>query len=68
MALRSTQHLTEMSTRNLQGGKERPAYCLEKVGTSTSENPMGLHGLLQVTFTFTYTNISKWSLLFGFSD
>jgi hypothetical protein len=25
MALRSTQPLTEMSTRNLLGGKERPA-------------------------------------------
>jgi hypothetical protein len=25
MALRSTQPLTEMSTRNIPGGKERPA-------------------------------------------
>jgi hypothetical protein len=25
MALGSTEHLTEMSTRNIPGGKERPA-------------------------------------------
>jgi hypothetical protein len=55
MALGSTLHLTEMSTRNLPGAKERPARkadnltadCLENVGTSTSHNHMGLHGLLQ---------------------
>jgi hypothetical protein len=59
MALRSTQPLTEMSTRNLTWGKERPArmtdhltaICepdyLENVGASTSHNRMGLHGLLQ---------------------
>jgi hypothetical protein len=51
MALGSTQPLTEMSTRNLPEGKERPARkaddCLENVGASTSHNPMGLHGLLQ---------------------
>jgi hypothetical protein len=59
MALGSTQPLTEMSTRNLPGGKGWPASkadnltdirepdCLENVGASTSHNPMDLHGLLQ---------------------
>jgi hypothetical protein len=58
MVLGSTQPLTEMSTRNLPEGKGRPArkadnltavceLCLEHTGTSTSHNPMGLHGLLQ---------------------
>jgi hypothetical protein len=59
MVLGSTQPLTEMSTRNLRGGKLRPkrkadnlaaifrADCLENVGASTSHNPMGLHGMLQ---------------------
>jgi hypothetical protein len=59
MALGLTQPLTEMSTRNLPGGKGRPARkadiltailwddCLENVGASTSHNPMRLHGLLQ---------------------
>jgi hypothetical protein len=59
MALGSTQPLTEMSTRNIPGGKgwlARKAdnltvicelICLENVGASTSHNPMGLHGLLQ---------------------
>jgi hypothetical protein len=59
MALGSTQPLKEMSIRNLPGGKGRPARKVdnltaicepmsrENVGTSTSHNPMGLHGLLQ---------------------
>jgi hypothetical protein len=55
MTLGSTQPLTEMSTRNLPGGKGWPvrksdnliAICLDNVGASTSHNPMGLHGLLQ---------------------
>jgi hypothetical protein len=58
MVLGSTQPLTEMSTRNLPGGKVRPtrkaynlnAICeptLENVGASTSHDPMGLRGLLQ---------------------
>jgi hypothetical protein len=60
MALGSTQHLTEMSMRNLPGGVKDggrvgltmlPPYVgrlsRENVGTSTSHNPMGLHGLLQ---------------------
>jgi hypothetical protein len=62
----STQPLTEMSTRNILGGKGRPARkannlthllwadCLENVGTSKSHNPMGLHGLLQGYFYFTF--------------
>jgi hypothetical protein len=56
MALGSTQPLTEMSTRNLPGGKGRPALkadCLENVRASTSHNPMGLHGLLK-RFTFLF--------------
>jgi hypothetical protein len=59
MALGLTQPLTEMSTTNLPGGKERPALkadnltaireptLLENVGASTTHNPVGLHGLLQ---------------------
>jgi hypothetical protein len=58
MALESTQPLTEMSTRNLPGGKGRPVHkadkltvvyanCLKNVGASVSHNPMGLHSLLQ---------------------
>jgi hypothetical protein len=56
MDLGSTQPLTETSTRNLPRCKRksaRRAYrhlcvnCLENVGASTSDNPMGLHGLLQ---------------------
>jgi hypothetical protein len=31
MALGSTQPLTEMSTRNLPGGKERPAREADKI-------------------------------------
>jgi hypothetical protein len=60
MAMGSTQPLTEMSTRNLPGGKGRPVskadnlttisepIFLENVGGSTSHNPIGLHGLIQV--------------------
>jgi hypothetical protein len=54
LALESTQPLTEMSTRNLPGGKgllerkaDNLADCLENVAASTSHNPMGLHSLLQ---------------------
>jgi hypothetical protein len=59
MDLGSTQPLTEMSSRNLPGGKGgqlvrmttlQPSVSRlsrENVGTSTSHNPMGLHGLLQ---------------------
>jgi hypothetical protein len=56
-----------VSTRNLAGGKGRPAReadlgaeCLENVGASTSHNPMGLHSLLQgelyLFYFFTYCN------------
>jgi hypothetical protein len=58
MAPVSTHPLAEMSTRNLPGGKGRPAHnddnlntiwadCLENVGALTSHNTMHLHGLLQ---------------------
>jgi hypothetical protein len=59
LALQSIQHLTEMSTRNIPGGKERQArktdnltaicepMSRENVGASMSHNPMGLHVLLQ---------------------
>jgi hypothetical protein len=57
MALRSTQPLIEMSTRNLLGPArkidnltvifEPIVWTLENVRASTSYNPMGLHGLLQ---------------------
>jgi hypothetical protein len=64
----STQPLTEMNTRNLPGGKGRPACkadlnrhlwadSLQNVGASTPHSPMGLHGLLQDSFTLsTITN------------
>jgi hypothetical protein len=58
MALGSTRPLTEMSTRNLSGvkGGRRHLWadCLENVGASTSQNPMGLHGLLRDSFNFTF--------------
>jgi hypothetical protein len=58
MALGSTQALTEMSTRNLPGGKKRPAPSMsrmsENVGASTSRNPKGLHGLYRDNFTLPY--------------
>jgi hypothetical protein len=52
MAPGSTQPLTEMSTSNIPGGKGLPArkagnLTANNVGTSTSQNPMGFHGLLQ---------------------
>jgi hypothetical protein len=54
MTLGSTQPLAEMSTWNLLGEKVKGARrvrltqidCLENVEASTSDNPMGLHGLL----------------------
>jgi hypothetical protein len=53
MALGPTQPLTEISTRNLPGDRERPARnadnltanCVENVGASTSHNHTGLHEL-----------------------
>jgi hypothetical protein len=59
MAVGSTQHLTEMSTRNLPGGVKGgrsvrltspPSVnrlSRENLGASMSHNSMGLHGLLQ---------------------
>jgi hypothetical protein len=59
MDLGSTQPPIEISTRNLPGGKERPArkadnrtancdpMAWENVGASSSHNLMDLHGLLQ---------------------
>jgi hypothetical protein len=68
MVLGSIQPLKEMSTRNLCGGKKRPArradnlassVCRmsENVGASTSRNSKGLHGLYRDNFTLTYCNI-----------
>jgi hypothetical protein len=62
MALGSTQRLTKMSTRNLPGGKKRPAHkadnlpaimsrMSENVGASTSRKCMALHGLRRDKFT-----------------
>jgi hypothetical protein len=74
MALGSTQPLTEMSTRNLPGGKGRPArkaeltaICEPIVGASTSHNPMGIYGLLQgyVGFSPNYTASQARSLYFS---
>jgi hypothetical protein len=59
MALRSTQPLTEMSTRNIPGGEGRPARKADNLtdicepivykngGASTSHSPVGLHDPLQ---------------------
>jgi hypothetical protein len=65
MNLGSTEPLTEMSTRKLPGGRERPArktdvtaiceaIVLRNVGASTSHNPMGLHCLLQGELYFSF--------------
>jgi hypothetical protein len=50
MALESTQPLTEMSTRNLPGGKERPARRADNL--AAIYGPKGLHGLYRDNFTF----------------
>jgi hypothetical protein len=67
MALGPTRPLTEKSTRDILGGKGRPArkadnltaiyepIVYKNVGTSTSHNPMGLHGLLQGYLYFLLT-------------
>jgi hypothetical protein len=56
MALGLTQPLTEISIKKMfLGSRARPALntdivtaaCLDNVGSSTSHNPLGLHGLLQ---------------------
>jgi hypothetical protein len=66
MALVSTQPLTEISTRNLLGGKGRPArradnltaicepIVYKNVGASTSHNPVGFTaGYLYLTNKYT---------------
>jgi hypothetical protein len=64
MALRSTQPLIEMSTRNFPGVKSglrigpttfppSMGRMSENVEASTSRNPKGLHGLYRKNFTFT---------------
>jgi hypothetical protein len=64
VALESTQPVTEMSTKNLPGGKGGRSVGLkilppsvsrmsENVGVSISHNPKGLHGLYKDSFTFT---------------
>jgi hypothetical protein len=58
----STQPLIEMCTRNLPGGKKRPALradnfaavCELNVGASTSRSPKDLHGLYRDSFTYIY--------------
>jgi hypothetical protein len=68
----STQPLTEMSTRNLPGGKGRPArqddnlppsvsrLSREYVGASMSHNPMDLHGMLQgQLYPFLFAMVTK---------
>jgi hypothetical protein len=76
MALGSTQPLTEISTRKFPGGTGSrrvglatlpPSVSLmsEYVGTSTSRNPKGLHGLHSDDFTLLLCNHSvhfrSWS-------
>jgi hypothetical protein len=71
MALGSTQSLTEMSNRNLPGGKGWPTRkadnlaaiyetMCENVGASNSCNHKGLHGLYRENFTFTF--------MYGYAD
>jgi hypothetical protein len=75
MALGLTQPLTEMNTRNLPGGKKRPApradnlatiysRMSENVGASTSRNPKGLHGLYRDSFTL---SLSFFMLSFSYT-
>jgi hypothetical protein len=71
MALGITEPLTEMSTRNIPGGRARPAHkddltiisadCLESVGSTPSHNPIGLNGLLLLLllYFFIYSNQSE---------
>jgi hypothetical protein len=62
MALGSTQPLAKMCTRDLPGGKRRPAHradnlpaiysrMSENAGSSISRNPKGLHGLYRDNVT-----------------
>jgi hypothetical protein len=71
MALGSPQPLKEISTRNLPGGKERPARkadkphrhlwadCLENLEASRSHKPMSLHGWLYLLL-FSCGSIRWW--------
>jgi hypothetical protein len=73
MGLGSTQSLIEMSTRNVPGGEGKGGQRVrqtvlppsvsrlsrENVGTSTSHNPMGLHGLFQGYLYLFYTQSSE---------
>jgi hypothetical protein len=64
ISLGSTQPLTEMSTRNVPGGKRRPARravssMSENVGVSTSRNTKGLHGLYRDNFTFAFCSVVR---------
>jgi hypothetical protein len=69
MALEATQPLTEMSTRNLPGGKGRPARKADNL-TAICETIvykmweprrlMGLHGLLRNSFTFYLLPHTSW--------
>jgi hypothetical protein len=84
MALGSSQPLTEMSTRNLPGGKGRPVgrrvrlttsppsvsrLSRDYVGASTSHNPIGLHSLLRgYLFTLHITPIKKHEEIFRLTD
>jgi hypothetical protein len=55
MALGSTQPLTEMSTRNILGGKGRPAPKADNLAAIYEPiDPMGLHGRLQGYLYFKY--------------
>jgi hypothetical protein len=65
MALRSTQPLTEMTTRNFPAVKRGQSVGLttlppsmsrisENVGASTSRNSKGLHALYRDNFTLTF--------------
>ena len=65
MALGSTQPLVQMRTRNIPGGKGGRCVRMTTyhhtvplsriLGALTSYTPLGLHGLLRVCFTFTFT-------------
>jgi hypothetical protein len=66
MALGSTQSLTEISTRNLPGGKNRPARRADNLAAicepnvwkcGSLNNTKGLHGLYRDNFTFFYTDL-----------
>jgi hypothetical protein len=62
MALGSTQPLTEMSTRNLSGGKKRPARKADNLAAIYEPivwNIWEPRRLTTLTFTACYRNISE---------